>query len=113
FSWLRQRPVTSKLSSERPIGSMNRWHDWHAGAARCSSTRSRVVSVLPFFASAVLSSGGTLAGGGGGGVPSSTSITHLPRSTGDVRLANDVCTSIEPWPSRPLRVASGYCTLRN
>ena len=35
-----------------------------------------------------------MGGGGGGGVPSSTSITHLPRSTGEVRLASDVCTSI-------------------
>src|SRR5215211_3193745 len=57
---------------------------------RCSSIRSRVVRNLPSFAPAVSSRSGTPGGGGGGGVPSSTSITHLPRSTGDVRLPSVV-----------------------
>ena len=35
------------------------------------------------------SSGGMLSGGGGGGAPSRLSSTHLPRSTGDVRVAYD------------------------
>ena len=61
----------------------------------------------------VSSSAGMSGGGGGGGVPISTSITHLPRSTGEVRLASDVCTSTLPWPSRPRRVSSGYWTRRN
>ena len=48
--------------------------------------RSRVDSSLPpAFAFTESSSAGTFGGGGGGGVPSSTSITHLPRSTGEVR----------------------------
>jgi hypothetical protein len=51
--------------------------------------RSRVVSGRPDLPSAVSSNGGTepSMGGGGGGLPSSTSITHLPRSTADVRFA--------------------------
>ena len=75
--------------------------------------RSRVVSGLPSLPSVVSSSAGTLGGGGGGGMPISTSITHLPRSTGDVRFASDVCTSMLPWPSMPRRVLSGYVTRRN
>ena len=86
---------------------MKRWQALQVGLARCISIRSRVVSSLPSLASPVSSSAGTLGGGGGGGVPSSTSITHLPRSTGEVRLASEVCTSIEPWPRMPRRVASG------
>ena len=89
---------------------MNRWQELQVGLARCSSSRSRVVRILPFLASAVSSSAGTepSIGGGGGGVPISTSITHLPRSTGDVRFAYEVCTSTLPWPSTPRRVSSGY-----
>ena len=69
--------------------------------------RSRVVSGLPSLPSVVSSSVGTFGGGGGGGIPISTSITHLPRSTGDVRLASDVCTSMLPWPSTSATRAVG------
>ena len=92
---------------------MKRWQELHVASDRCSSIRSRVVSIRPPLASAVSSSSGTLGGGGGGGVPISTSITHLPRSTGDVRFAKEVCTSTLPCPSRPRRVSSGYATRRN
>jgi hypothetical protein len=107
LSLMRQAPVTSKFSSASPIGSIIRWHDMHAGFLRCCSIRSRTVRMRPPSDSGVSSSAGMLGGGAGGGVPSSTSITHLPRSTGEVRLASEVCTSIEPWPSRPRRVRSG------
>ena len=55
---------------------------------------------------------GMSGGGGGGGVPSSTSMTHLPRSTGDVRFASDVSTRMLPCPSTPRRVSSGWVTRR-
>jgi hypothetical protein len=113
FSRCRHLAVTSKLSSARPIGSMNRWHELQVALVRWISIRSRVVSSRPSFAAAAASRSGTSGGGGGGGVPSSTSITHLPRSTGEVRLASDVCTSIEPWPRMPRRESSGYVTRRN
>ena len=45
---------------------------------------SRMEDAVPIFASSRL---GTSGGGGGGGVPTRLSNTHLPRSTGDVRLA--------------------------
>ena len=76
---------------------MTRWQESHAGFARCCSMRSRTESMLPpsvpFTES---SSGGTFGGGGGGGVPSRTSITHLPRCTGDVRSATDVSVRMLP-----------------
>jgi hypothetical protein len=50
----------------------------------------------PSFASPVSSSVGTFGGGSGGGVPSRTSMTHLPRRTGDVRLEIEVSTSMLP-----------------
>ena len=66
--------------------------------------RWRVDSILPpSFAFTESSSAGTFGGGGGGGVPSSTSITHLPRSTGEVRSATEVSVRMLPWPSRPRR----------
>ena len=45
----------------------------------------------------------TPGGGCGGGVPSRFSSTHLPRDTGEVRVATDVTVSMLPWPSRPRR----------
>ncbi len=87
---------------------MTLWHELHAGwrgaCANCSATDSS----RPSFASPVASRSGTSAGGGGGGLPSSTSITHLPRSTGDVRLPCEVSVRTLPCPSRPRRVSSGY-----
>ena len=44
--------------------------------------------------------------GGGGGEASSTSISHLPRCTGDVRSATDVSVRMLPWPRRPRRSRS-------
>ncbi len=46
---------------------------------------------------------GTLAGGGLGGVPSTFSSSHLPRCTGDVRVAMEVTVRMLPCPSRPRR----------
>ena len=53
-------------------------------------------------------SGGTLAGGDGGGVPSRFSRIHLPRRTGEVRLAFEVTVRMLPCPSSPRRASS--CT---
>ena len=88
------------------------WHVLHVGFLRWISIRSRVVSGWPSLPAAVSSSVGTFGGGGGGGMSISTSIIHLPRSTGDVRLAIDVCTRKLPWPKIPRRVLSGYSTRR-
>ena len=73
--------------------------------------RSRIESTRPL--ASVSCSGGTFAGGGGGGVPTMFSRIHLPRRTGDVRLAYDVTVRMLPWPSRPPRtlfVAEGDAT---
>ena len=40
--------------------------------------------------------GGTFGGGGGGGVPKMFSSTHLPRITGDVRVAYAVTARMLP-----------------
>jgi hypothetical protein len=74
--------------------------------------RWRTVSSLPAAAPFVSSSAGTLGGGGGGGDPRRTSITHLPRITGDVRSATDVSTRMLPCPRMPRRDA-GSPTRRN
>jgi hypothetical protein len=82
---------------------MTLWHDVHAGFFRCSSMRSRTDRSRPLAAGFVSSSAGTFGGGGGGGDPSSTSITHLPRSTGDVRSDTEVSVRMLPWPRMPRR----------
>ena len=52
-------------------------------------------------------------GGGGGGDPRRTSITHLPRSTGEVRPAWEVRVRMLPWPSSPRRgLSAPYSTRR-
>ncbi len=91
---------------------MTLWHDMHAGLARCCSMRSRTESVRPPAVSFVWSRPGTFGGGAGGGEPSSTSMIHLPRSTGDVRSAIEVSASTLPWPRMPRRFGSVSATLR-
>ena len=55
----------------------------------------------------------TPGGGYGGGVPSRFSSTHLPRETGEVRVATDVTVSMLPCPSRPRRgLSAGSGTRR-
>ncbi len=49
------------------------------------SHRQRLAGLLVFSISV-----GTSGGGGGGGAPSTFSMIHLPRSTGEVRCAYDV-----------------------
>src|SRR5688572_1174679 len=110
---MRHTPVTSKFSSARPSGSITLWHEVHAGFLRCSSIRSRVDKVRPASTAFVSSSSGTLGGGGGGGEPSSTSMIHLPRNTGDVRSAIEVSSRTLPWPSTPRRFESAIVTRRN
>ena len=95
------------------MGSMKRWQELQTGLVRCASIRSRVVSRRPAAVAGLASKAGTFGGGGGGGVPMSTSMTHLPRSTGDVRPAMEVSCSTLPWPRTPHRLSFGYSTRRN
>jgi hypothetical protein len=74
--------------------------------------RSRTVSTLPAISPLVSSSVGTFGGGAGGGEPIITSITHLPRITGEVRSATDVSTSTLPCVRMPRR-SGGNATRRN
>src|SRR5262245_47405735 len=113
LSRVRQAPVTSKFSRANPIGSIIWWHELHDGFARCASIRSRTVRDLPPLVADVSSSFGTTGGGGGGGVPNRTTITHLPRCTGDVRSATEVSVRIAPLPNSPRRLSSVNSTRRN
>ena len=49
---------------------------------------------------------GTSGKGGGGGVPMMFSRIHLPRMTGDVRVAYEVTVRTLPWRNRPPRSLS-------
>src|SRR5215831_14212126 len=62
-SVLRQRPIESKFSSEKPIGSMNLWHAAHTALIRCSSIL--CPNELGCCAPSLSLSGGTLGGGRG------------------------------------------------
>ena len=73
---------------------MMRWHDAHVGLARWASSRSR--TELVFAPSAPPRFVSTPGGGTGAGVPSRFSSTHLPRTTGEVRVAIDVTVSMLP-----------------
>src|SRR5437867_7698294 len=99
-SKVRQRPTASKFSSEKPTGSIRLWQPAQAELARCSVNRSRTERV----ADTVLSlNAGTFGNGGGGGVPMILSRIHLPRITGEVRVAYDVTVRMLPWRSNPPR----------
>ena len=107
LSLMRHAPTTSKFSSARPSGSITLWHDAHAGFLRCSSMRSRTDSDLPPRRRLrLLERRARPAAAAAAAMPSSTSIIHLPRSTGDVRSATDVSIRMLPWPSRPRRFSS-------
>ena len=75
---------SSVAEVEKHARTLRAWQLAHTGFARCWIIASRIVSGLLLFS--VLSAG-TLGGGGGGGDARIFSITHLPRSTGEVRLA--------------------------
>src|SRR5262245_10805809 len=95
------------------MGSIRAWQPAQAGFARCCVIASRIVSILPGSAPSVFSAG-TSGGGGGGGEDSRFSRNHLPRSTGDVRVAYEVTARILPCPNRPPRgLSSGNVTHRN
>ena len=67
------------------------WQEEQAGFLRCSSILSRTErGVMPVWFS---SSAGMLGGGGGTGVPRTLSSSHLPRRTGEVRVAFEVVDS--------------------
>ena len=101
---MRQRPTASKFSSAKPTGSIRLWQLAQAALARCcgqplAHRRALPTTVLSFSA-------GTSGGGGGGGVPSRFSRIHLPRITGDVRVAYDVTVRMLPCRSSPPRALS-------
>ena len=115
LSLMRQAPVTSKLSSARPSGSMKRWHAGAAsgcrGALPCAGA---CVSILPAFGrlDRVVERRDVRRRRGRrrrrGARPSPTCpaapATCDPRPTSSVRML--------PWPSRPRRESSGICTRR-
>src|SRR6266853_2804567 len=96
----RHWPTASKFSIAKPIGSIRAWQLAQLGFARCAVIASRIVSVLPASAPSVFKAG-MFGGGGGGAADNRFSSTHLPRTTGDVRVAYDVSVRMLPWPSRP------------
>src|ERR1043166_8330311 len=83
---------------------MIRWHPAHAGLSRCSARRWRIGST--FVSASASFNFGTFPGGGGGGEPSKLSRIHLPRSTGDVRVAYEDTVKILPCPRSPPRTRS-------
>ena len=89
---------------------MREWQPEQTGLARCASSRARSDVASPL--SACSSSSGTSGGGGGGGVPSRFSRIHLPRTTGEVRVASDVTVRMLPCPSSPRRRSSSHSTRR-
>ena len=86
--------MASKFSSEKPSGSIFWWQAAQVGCARCASSCWRSGASAPTLAS---SSRGTPAGGSGGGAFSTFSRIHLPRSTGEVRVAYDDTVSTLAW----------------
>src|SRR5205814_8274398 len=107
----RQRPIASKFSSAKPAGSIMLWHEAQTGSDRCSAIRSRIV--FTFACVRRSESAGTFGGGSGGGVPRMLLRIHLPRITGDVRIAGDVIVRMLACPSRPRRgLSAGSCTRR-
>ena len=111
-SVVRHVPIRSKFSSENPIGSMILWQAAHdrivAVLLHPLPDRRGLLRALSFSFN-----GGTLGGGRGGGVPRRFSRTHLPRATGDVRLATDVTSRKLAWPSKPRRSRPERVTRRN
>src|SRR6185295_19474296 len=94
----RHLPTASKFSIAKPIGSMRAWQLAHAGLARCWVIASRMDRVFPASEPSVFRAG-IFGGGGGGGEESRFSNTHLPLSTGDVRVEYEVSVRMLPWPS--------------
>src|SRR5262245_11126955 len=90
---------------------MRAWQAAQVGLARCCSIFCRTVRRVKSV-SLLSGNGGTLGGGGGGGAPITFSSTHLPRSTGDVRLGSDVTIRIAPLPKIPQRFSSVRVTRR-
>src|SRR5262245_13945113 len=90
---------------------MREWQPAQVGFERCISNCWRTVALGLFLV--VSSSGGTLFGGGGGGAFRMFSRIHLPRSTGDVRVAYDETVSTLACVSTPPRGVFFSSTLRN
>src|SRR5579871_1240620 len=110
-STVRHRPMASKFSNAKPVGSIMLWHELHAGLERCCASRSRTVLTLAWVRWSLRA--GTFGGGSGGGVPKILFRTHLPRITGEVRIAGEVIVKMLPCPSRPrLGLSAGSDTRR-
>src|SRR3954469_25412327 len=109
-SIVRQAPTASKFSRPKPRGSIRRWHEAHVGSWRCASSCSRSDAAVPIDASFRF---GTSGGGSGGGALSRLSRIHLPRRTGDVRVAYDDTVGTLACVSTPARGVSVNSTRRN
>ena len=113
--WCARRPPRRNSRARSRSGPSSCGSPRRRRSVRCSSMRSRTDSgfaTWPVRLSAFSVSAGTFGGGGGGGVPSSTSITYLPRCTGDVRMAVEVSVRMLAWPSKPKRFDRSDCTRR-
>ena len=83
---VRHWPMASKFSSAKPSGSMR---GVARGAGRVGAVLLQLLAQRTGLPDACSSRPGTSGGGGGGGAFSRFSSIHLPRSTGEVRLAYD------------------------
>ena len=106
LSYVEGEPALNPVPPDDAVVSglgrlLRRMHDAQAGFRRWVSSSSRTDAAFP--PSARWGSAGTLGGGGGGGVPRRLVSSHLPRSTGEVRVGMDVASRMLPWPSRPPR----------
>ena len=107
----RQRPMASKFSRPKPIGSNTRWQLAQTGSVVWSSVLCRMVNPSTLCSSCSSSSG--ISGGGGGmRSPRICSSTHTPRRTGLVRLGNDVAASVADIPRIPPRLGFSSLTRR-
>ena len=99
----RYRPIASKCSKPKPIGSISRWHDAHVGFSTCSTINCR--RPLAGFRSTSGSGSVVMTPGGGGGTcwQSSRSRMKMPRAVGDVSVGPAVEARNVPCPRMPAR----------
>ena len=97
----RKRPIASKLSRPKPMGSISRWHDAQSWLASCSVIRWRRVSGRSAFASARFVS--TFGGGGGTCWHSNCSRMKIPRCVGEVSVGPALAARKDASPNRPER----------
>ena len=75
---------------------------------RDAARAARAPSAAPLPSAPSSSRAGTLGGGGGGGAPRRFSSSHLPRSTGEVRLGYDVTVRMLPLAEQAAPIVVGH-----